>query len=326
MKEAVNAKTGGGETAMHIRTILVPIDFSPQSIEALDYAHALGARFGGELHVSYVLEPDYAYAVPSLLEFPPFTVPGESEQQVRSELESVTAKYSIAGKPATAHAGFGRAFDQICKLATEIQADLIVLSTHGYTGLKHVLLGSTAERVVRHAPCPVLVVRQRGADTGPAPELKSAPTLEIRKLLVPIDFSDCSRDGLSYAIRLAKATGGSLVLLHALKLLPYVTPDRFALYDAMPSPESLTQMAEEQMQKFVAEVEFNGVPFEAKVELGHPAHEICDYAENCGADLIVTSTHGVTGLAHVLIGSVAEHVVRYARCPVLVVPRSVKSA
>lgn len=325
MKEAIKPNARLGKLAVRIRTILVPIDFSPSSLEALSYAHALGERFGGELHVSYVLEPDYAYAVPSLLESPPFTTPEKSEQHVRSELESVTANYAIAGKPAMAHAGFGRAFDQVCKLASEIQADLIVLSTHGYTGLKHALLGSTAERVVRHAPCPVLVVRQRGPESGPATELKSAPTLEIRKLLVPIDFSDCSRDGLNFAIRLAKATDGSLVLLHALKLLPSVTPDRFALYDAMPSPETITQMAEEQMQKFVAEVEFDGVPFEAKVELGHPAHEICDYAENCGADLIVTSTHGITGLAHVLIGSVAEHVVRYARCPVLVIPRSAES-
>jgi len=238
-------------------------------------------------------------------------------------LERVTANYAIAGKPATAHARFGRAFDQICKLASEIQADLIVLSTHGYTGLKHVLLGSAAERVVRHAPCPVLVVRERGINTDPATEAKSGTTFEIRKVLVPIDFSDCSRNGLNYAIRLAKATGGSLVLLHALKLLPAVTPDRFTF--AMPTPETTAQAAEEQMQKFVAEVEFDGVQFETKVEPGAPAHEICDYAENCGVDLIVTPTHGVTGLAHVLIGSVAEHVVRYARCPVLVIPRSAKS-
>ena len=77
MKEAVNPKTSSGKTAVRIRTILVPIDFSPQSLEALDYASALGERFGGELHVSYVLEPDFAYAVPYLLELPPFTTPEE---------------------------------------------------------------------------------------------------------------------------------------------------------------------------------------------------------------------------------------------------------
>ena len=139
-------------------------------------------------------------------------------------------------------------------------------------------------------------------------------------MLVPIDFSEWARHGLNYAVALAQSTGARLILLHALKLLPTIPGDRFAL-EAMPSVDVLEKAAAGAMKEFVARGDFKGVPYETKIRRGHPAQEICDFAEQCGVDLIVTSTHGVTGIAHVLIGSVAEHVVRYARCPVLVVPQ-----
>src|SRR5205814_10101138 len=100
-------------------------------------------------------------------------------------------------------------FDEICRLAQPIPADLVVMPTHGRTGLKHVFLGSTAERIVQHSSCPVLVTR------GSALQADNGSRFAIKTILVPVDFSNCSREGLRYAIAFAKDFGAKIILLHA---------------------------------------------------------------------------------------------------------------
>ena len=91
-------------------------------------------------------------------------------------------------------------------MASEIQADLIVLSTHGRTGWERALLGSTAERIIRHAPCPVLVARQ--------PRSRRKAEFKLGRIVVPVDFSDCAERGLDYAVELARLFGAELALLN----------------------------------------------------------------------------------------------------------------
>jgi nucleotide-binding universal stress UspA family protein len=227
-----------------------------------------------------------------------------------------------AGDDATppCHAPIGSPFNEICKVAREISADYIVIATRGLTGVKHLLLGSTAERVVRHSPCPVLVVREREREFARSKKT-GGPGVKIERIVVPVDFSECSRGGLEHAIVFAKAIAARLALIHAYQLLPYVPCEHMATYEHMPSPDVIERAAEAQLEEFIATVDFRGVPRETAVHCGRAADAICDFANETNADLIVTSTHGHTGLAHVLIGSVAEHVVRYAPCPVLVVPQ-----
>ena len=244
---------------------------------------------------------------------PRFTTPEDAEEHSRANLRELAKEYAPEGKTPKTHTPRGRAFDQICQLAGKVDADLIVIGTRGNTGFKHVLLGSTAERVVRHAPCPVLVVR----DTD-----EKIPEPQILSILVPVDFSECARHGLNYAVALARSVGARLILLHALKLLSNIPwGDRFSL-QSVPSVDLVEKAAVDAMNEFVARNRFSEVcPTTQRSSVATPRTEICDFAEQRGVDLIVTSTHGVTGLAHVLIGSVAEHVVRYARCPALVIPQ-----
>jgi nucleotide-binding universal stress UspA family protein len=251
---------------------------------------------------------------------PPIISPDEIERTITADLKSVAARCGAIGESATSHVRIGRAFDQICAVAAEVNADLIVISTHGYTGLKHFFLGSTAERVVQHAPCPVLVVRDRERE-GEAEDVR-----KIRKILVPVDFSDCSRHGVSYAVALAKARGARLVLLHTLPVQPFVPAEPAGVAIRMPQPGVLERAARIAMAKFVRSVDFSDVPHESVIEAGRAAERICAHAEENDVDLIVTSTHGLTGFAHILIGSTAEHVVRYAKCPVLVVRRRDRGA
>lgn len=143
-----------------IRRVVVPVDFSPSSQQAVDYAVDLARQYGAELHLLHVLldldaiaaEPGVAFApvdewMPQLVKLAEKKL-ADLKASVSSGLTTVTAVRD--GSPGS----------EVVRYATDVKADLIVMSTHGRTGLKHILLGSVAENVIRHAACPVLVVRQ----------------------------------------------------------------------------------------------------------------------------------------------------------------------
>ena len=210
-------------------------------------------------------------------------------------------------------------FDVICRLAAEISADLIVTPTHGHTGLKHVFLGSTAERVVQHAPCPVLVARKRGKKPSRVAS-KGKASGSIDTILVPVDFSQPSFQALEYSIEFAERVAAKLIVFHAVDLGYAFTADGYGMCDLSILIEGARKGAEHQMREFVRLAKFRGVKFETVVKDGTPVSEICAVAEQRDVDLITTATHGRTGFKHLLMGSVAEQVVRHAHRPVLVVP------
>jgi nucleotide-binding universal stress UspA family protein len=139
----------------------------------------------------------------------------------------------------------------------------------------------------------------------------------FKKLLVPVDFSQASDAALDLAISVAKTSGASLTLLHVYGIPAYAFPEGFAL-----APEVLTRIAagaQEGVERLKALHRDAGVPITALSSAGVPAEDILARARDQGFDLIVMGTHGRTGLKHVLLGSVAERVVRLAPCPVLTV-------
>lgn len=145
---------------LRVKSILVPLDFSPPSIKALHYAVAFARQFNAKLTLVHVVEPvatpDFAASFPLAMENDNLMA------MANNQLEGVVKAARIPrGTVEKLLVRFGRSFNEIADAARTRKADLIIISTHGYTGLKHALLGSTTERVVRHAPCPVLVVRQR---------------------------------------------------------------------------------------------------------------------------------------------------------------------
>ncbi len=152
-----------GETpagaAVSPRTILVPVDFSTPGREALAYAVAFAAQFDAKLLVLHVVEMPYVGSGLGEIELPP--VEAEIREPVAENLARMVAEVVAGRLPAETLTRTGQPWFEITEAARELNVDLVIIGTHGYTGLKHVLMGSTAERVVRHAPCPVLVVRNR---------------------------------------------------------------------------------------------------------------------------------------------------------------------
>lgn len=167
-KPKTTRRTARGKAAQRrprrfdLTKILVPIDFSEHSKKALEYAVPFARQFNAALELLYVVEPTI---YPADFSFGQVGFPNvEEELRTRGhhELGQLIAK-TIGGR-VTAHASVrtGKAFFEIAQFAEEQEVDLIIIATHGHTGIEHVLFGSTAEKVIRHAPCPALVIPSAG--------------------------------------------------------------------------------------------------------------------------------------------------------------------
>jgi nucleotide-binding universal stress UspA family protein len=142
----------------------------------------------------------------------------------------------------------------------------------------------------------------------------------IRSIMVPIDFSECSLAGLTYAVRFAREVGARIVVMHVTDLGPVMMTTACGDYNSPAYLEAARRRCCDRMQAFLNQIDFDGVPVDTFAVAGYCPAAIHEAAENQGADLIIIPTHGRTGLRHALLGSVAEDTVQRARCPVLVVP------
>src|SRR6266487_1723683 len=332
MEKRANAKTRSNRRSTQSRTdrakrdsfkidnVLVPLDFSRASLKALEYALPFAERFGAKLHLVHAFDYDYPMSTFSAM---PLAIPeAEIATRAKRRLEDVAKKYGIALPPENCHVVKGRAYHAVCQLARKLKTDLIITTTRGHTGLRHVFLGSTAERIVQHAPCGVLVVREHEREFVRASEgaAKSKGAFRLKNILVPVDFSDCSMVGLESALRFAQVWRAQLVTFNCVPLQTFAMYGEYGGRDLTALTNYAQKAVKEEMDEVVSNLKSQDIMVEGVIELGVPAQAICDYARTHEVDLIVTATHGSTGLTHILVGSTAEHIVRYAHCPVLVMP------
>jgi len=280
--------------------LLVPVDFSVPSDAALEYARMLARSFDGALHLLHVtgdqLPPPHAAgdapAPPALARMRQRLAAGDRPRQATLRL--------VEGADTAG---------EIIRYAATMPADLIVMGTHGRSGVAHLLMGSVAEAVVRTSQVPVLTV-------GHAPRASAAGFAHI---LVPTDFSGPSDDALDCARGLARRFDASVHLLHILED-PIVDGPFGSEVFVSESPGTRTARlrdARDRLSHRVPAHDSERGRLTTEVIVGPTSRTIVDYAADNGFDLIVMGTHGRTGLAHLLMGSVAERVVRSATCPVL---------
>ena len=295
-----------------IEKILVAKDFSESAEAALHFAIALAVRYGAALHVLYaqVIHGD-AFDAP--------IYPAGHTERIRAKMKEVAAQMVKKHKDAdldrlavenviVRDVAAGPA---IVRYATEHEIDLIVMGTHGNRGLRHFLIGSVAEEVVRLAPCPVLTVRAR-----------EEAVVEVQgstSILVPVDFSRHALEAVRYAREVADTLGGRVDLLHVIEeaLHPaFYNTGAFSIYDIQPN---LKEHAVLHLERLFEEAGGPAVEVRFLVRSGQASHEVVAYAEEAESSMILMSTHGLSGLAHFFIGSVAERVVRTAPCPVFTI-------
>ena len=305
-------KSTNTTTPQSIQRILTTTDYSDESRSGVRYAVALGKKLNATVSLLHVIElPSRMSGVESVVLARDDSELTKFARQKLADLAKLEGKGDAA---VTSSVRTGNPFHEITTAAREDATDLVVIATHGYTGAKRVVLGSTAERVVRHAPCPVLTV-----PTSSTPgRAGKAASLKVRKILVPMDFSDLSKDALPWATFMAAQFKAAVILLHVVEKFPidYLMGRELTSHATIP----LIKQAEADLGRAAADLSKSfGIKMSAAVREGKPHEEICEAAKARGADLIVLTTHGYTGLKHVWLGSTAERVVRHALCPVLVV-------
>lgn len=305
--------------AIKLRRILVPIDFSPASLATLRFAKLLAARFGAKLHLVHVVAPIPIYSLTRGVLLPPF--PDKAMMQsAKKRLQDLVSQFSLPPGETQCSVRLGEASSQINEAAGKSRADLIAIATRGLTGLKHAFLGSTTQRVVRGAPCPVLVVRENEHFSAKERARRGRTPLQFQKILVPLDFSECSRVGLDYALGFAREFRSSLLLFYSVMVHSYALSDEYTILEVPNILSQQQEYAEEEMARLRREVGKELARIETKVAVGSPVEQIDAGVRAEGVDLIITSTHGRSGVKRAFIGSTAEQIVRHAPCPVLVVP------
>jgi len=290
----------------HFTHILAPVDFSEACLHGLSTAVNLARRSGARLTVMHVVKhlPLGSHVVLDAV-----GLQQDWERPAREKLAEFVQTHVPGDVPARQVVRQGKPFHAIVEEAREQGCDLIVTATHGYTGLAHVLIGSTAERIVQHAACPVLVVRGRGG--------KAAEELAPRWILVPTDFSDNSRKAFPFATALALEFGAKLILAHVKPGIPMT--GEIPLNFTQEQIDAVHAHAEVRLRQFRTE-HFSEHLDTTTLVLEGTAHECLIKAViSDDPGLIVMSTHGHTGWQHALLGSTSERVVRHATGSVLVV-------
>jgi nucleotide-binding universal stress UspA family protein len=281
--------------------ILVPTDFSKPSDAALSHARSLAVSMGARLHVLHVVDNLFLRAV--------LDDPCDYETAALRQLED---RVPVEDREATAVLAVERSDEpaaEIIRYARTHGVDLIVMGTHGRGRVAHLLLGSVAERVARTAPCPVLTMHEAAPPAG----------IGAVRILVPTDFSPSADAALGYARRLAAKVRGSVRLLHVID--QPVSGRSFGSELAVPEPTREEQTATPRIylaQRMLVDKR-SRVKIDCEVVFGSSDTTIAAYAADNGFDLIVMGTRGRSGLAHLLMGSVAESVIRTAGCPVVTV-------
>jgi len=287
------------------RTILFAADFSENSKEAFHAACSLAVESKTRLIVLHVVDPNWVAEDPIYFGQQSVQFVAKRDEGHHEALKRKLAEVYTPNRPIDIqyHTREGDPQAEILRMAHEVGSDMIVMGTHGLTGLRWLLSGSVAIAVLREAHCPVLALRS----AEPSRQDK-----EIRVILHPTDFSVSSEAPLRVARSLARDHGARLIILHvsALEILTDETPD--AQDDSRLDRDILEQVRER------VEGPDLKYPVETMLRRGFAPEMILDVAEEVQADLIVMGTHGRTGLSRALMGSVAEAVVPKASCPVMV--------
>jgi nucleotide-binding universal stress UspA family protein len=299
------------------RKILSPVYFDETSPEALEYARHFAQQSGGSVSVLHVVPTDEFHLLRKV--YDPEKGGGAdtdwAEKVSREKLQTLAQEY-LDGIPYELLTRLNSdPANGILEAEKEVGADLVIMATHGRSGLSHMILGSVAEKVVRETTCPVLVSRRGEHLAGTQP---------FQKILVPVDITERAEPALTCARRLAEEYHGTVYPLH---IVPAADSDLLLheVYRAGPQAPADHVYAEKVARQKLEELTqtyLSGVKSEIELHVsGDPAKTTLEVEKAIGADLLVMSTHGFTGMFHLLLRSMTEKMMREAGCPVLALHR-----
>jgi nucleotide-binding universal stress UspA family protein len=277
-----------------LKRLLVATDLSPRADAALRRAARLAGDHGAEIVLLHVCEADGRDDQRAR------QLARDGEEKLRRKVRALSMRGNGA---ATVRVTTGKPFVEIIRVAREENAELVIVGAHGGGFLKTLLLGTTAERVVRKGDRPVLVV-------------KRASQTPYRQVLVPVDFSEASRVALQLALQFAPHA--KFHVLHAYEGIEgRLWRADFTHGQVMSYRSDLRNEKREEMRAFLRGIDCGAKSIRQLLRHGRAPHAITAAARQLHADLVCVGTAGRAGLPYILLGSVAEHVLREVPCDVL---------
>ncbi len=287
-----------------ITRILCPVDFSDGSRHALTHAYALARTYGSHVTVMHALAPPMYAADPLLAGAMVFTA--DDHDRVQRDLDAF-ARHEAGNVSFEAVVVDESPVPAILERAEALAVDLLVLGTHGRRGFERFVLGSTTERLLRRASCPVLTVPPQ------APEAAAVGPVSYARIVCGVDFSPASLRALGYASRLAREVGAHLTLVNVVEPMP--VPDALSLSGG--ASMDFEDAACAAMRTRLRDVAPTDLAVTEYVTVGKPYREILNRAQADHSHLIVIGVHGGAGALPGFLGSTTNHIVREATCPVL---------
>jgi nucleotide-binding universal stress UspA family protein len=297
------------------RTILVPLDGSALSEHALPLALGVARSTNAAVQLVHVCTPPHAYlndGLAALAAPPPEPCREHAIRYLNTRAKELSPRWGV---PIDVAVREGLAADQLYAHAIGIAADLVVLTTHGYGPLSRMWVGSVADTLVRRLPMPVMLTRphQEAQDV-----LKAVHDQVFQHVLLPLDGSKLAEEILEPTLMLGTSKDVTFTLLQAIQVpvIGYAP----LIYAARLDEQILEQMqadARAYLDQVAERLRGQGYRVATQISLGPPALAILDYAREHAVDLIAMATHGRGGVARLLLGSVADKVVRGATTPVL---------
>jgi nucleotide-binding universal stress UspA family protein len=291
---------------MNYRNLVVTTDFSSTANHAVKQAIILASRFKAKLTILHarVEHEDDPTTITAKLKS--INLGDEQlKERIRKNLPENYERYSVeidylVIKGYSAHSA-------ILKYLNSNKTDLIIIGTHGRSGVERFLIGSVAEKVVRHAPCPVLTVSE-----------KSGIKDNFPVIVVPFNFGKHSKLALHAAAELAVYMGKELHLIYVVDQEVHPALYSWGMKSVLDIIPDIVQKAEKEMDKAAAEIpEADKIHIVKKVDAGEPYKEIAHYVKEVNADLVVIATHGLVGLDRLLLGSTTERIIRSVKSPIL---------
>jgi nucleotide-binding universal stress UspA family protein len=285
---------------LKVQEILIPLDGSTEAESVLPYLRDLAPKFGSRVHILGVCIGRKTRRVNRLIE--------DYINRTANKLHSD----NIKAEPVIR---YGVAADKILDFTAEKEIDLIIMATHGRSGITRWWMGSVAEKVISEATAPVLLVRSKRPSTTRATDKLNF----THKILAPLDGSDIGEAALPYAETIATNSRASVSLLQVISPPGTVEANLLGGPDWRKFVKAMHDAGENYLKSVAERLSGRGIKVTYEVATGDPADKIVEYAEDKGINLIAMSTHGRTGVARWVLGSVADKVLHGARIPILLV-------
>jgi len=298
---------------LSVKNVLFATDFSPTSEAALPYAAAICRRFGSTLHNVHVLSDASLMLMTGGVDYVSMgTIYEDAHAEARQRLDQLSER--VEGISHHNYVRHGQVWKSLCGLIHENEVDLVVVGTHGRTGLGKLLLGSVAEDILRHSPCPVLTVGPKVFGRAKLPDFTSRrrdlapPELELRQILFATNFARNAALAAQDSFAISAEFHARLILMHVI--------EDYTQLGSEPGPIEESRHRLQELIPKNAQLQYNP---ELVLEFGHAPDRILKIAAEREADMIILGARAPeVGTSH-LPWSAAHHVIAQAHCPVLTI-------